>query len=125
MTLKFKLDENLSRRLAEPLIKAGHDVSSVYEQRLTGGPDDNLLDICKREDRVLISGDGDFQNVRVFPPRRYAGIIVLQPHRPSYRETLLLVRKIVPHLRQYQDQVRGALWVVDHLRIREHIGFDD
>jgi hypothetical protein len=38
--VRFKLDENLSRSVAELFRGAGHDVTTVREQQLHGAPDE-------------------------------------------------------------------------------------
>jgi hypothetical protein len=38
--VKIKLDENLPNRLVSALARLGHDVDSVYSERLVGKADD-------------------------------------------------------------------------------------
>ena len=37
--MRIKLDENIPRRLVEPLASLGHDVDTVEAERLTGSED--------------------------------------------------------------------------------------
>lgn len=55
--MKFKLDENLSPSLAAVFAAAGHDAHSVVEQALGGQPDERVIDVCRRERRMLITLD--------------------------------------------------------------------
>ncbi len=55
--MKFKLDENLSRRGLEFLKAAGHDVRTVHEQKLGGATDDVLFAACTKEGRALVTLD--------------------------------------------------------------------
>ncbi len=66
--MKFKLDENLSPALAEKLTSAGHDAHSVIEQSLGGRPDSQVIEVCMREGRALITLDLDFANIQAYPP---------------------------------------------------------
>jgi predicted nuclease of predicted toxin-antitoxin system len=42
--MRFKLDENLSRSVAELSRSAGHDAMTVREQGLQAAPDDRVFD---------------------------------------------------------------------------------
>lgn len=58
--MKIKLDENLGERGATLFRAAGHDVASVPQQRLSGASDHQLIDVCHRESRCLVTLDLDF-----------------------------------------------------------------
>jgi len=73
--MKFKIDENLPIDVANVLATAGHDTESVYSEGLEGVPDRQLITICKREQRVLITLDYDFSNILIYPPEKYEGIL--------------------------------------------------
>ncbi|WP_295443347.1 DUF5615 family PIN-like protein [uncultured Thiodictyon sp.] len=62
--MKIKLDENLGQRGAEIFRTAGHDVETVASERLSGATDRELIGICRREDRCLVTLDLDFSNPR-------------------------------------------------------------
>lgn len=53
--MRLKLDENLGKKAAEALQKAGHDVASVASQKLFGAEDKVLIEICRREARCLVT----------------------------------------------------------------------
>lgn len=76
--MQFKIDENLPVEIAELLINAGHDAKTVNEQQLQGIRDPLLINICKTENRVLVSLDADFSDITTYPPQDFAGIIVLR-----------------------------------------------
>jgi uncharacterized protein (DUF433 family) len=71
--VKFKLDENLSRRAADLIRVAGHDVVTVPDQGLRGTADETLFEVCRREGRALITLDRDFGQVLRYPPTASAG----------------------------------------------------
>ena len=76
--MRFKLDGNIGRRGRDLLATAGHDVSTVAEQSLAGAEDAELIEVCRAEDRCLVTLDLDFSNPLAFVPSRYAGIAVLR-----------------------------------------------
>jgi len=73
--VKFKLDENLGSLGRQLLTDAGHDVSTVNEQQLSGASDKGLYGVCVQEHRVLITLDRDFGHALRFPPETTAGIV--------------------------------------------------
>lgn len=121
--MKLKLDENLSRRAAEVLRAAGHDVSTVRDQNLQGSKDEALFEACAREARALVTLDHDFGQVLRFPPRNSAGIAVLElgPH-PSLDVLLARVRELAAMLTV--QPLAGSLWIVEPGRVRIHLHED-
>ena len=71
MMLKFKVDENLPTEAAELLTGAGHDAVTVRDQRMAGQPDANVATVCQREDRVVVTLDLDFADIRAYPCRLF------------------------------------------------------
>jgi hypothetical protein len=51
--MKLKLDENLGHRTLTTLQRAGHDVTTVEQQNISGVTDLDLIDLCMRESRAL------------------------------------------------------------------------
>lgn len=117
--LAFKLDENLPAEAAQMLRDAGHDVATVLEQRLGGAGDPRVADVCRTEGRVLLTFDTDFADIRTYPPREYAGIIVLRLVRQDKPHLLSVLQQLLPEL--HSEAVIGRLWIVEEasLRIRE------
>jgi predicted nuclease of predicted toxin-antitoxin system len=76
--MQFKIDENLPVEIVELLINAGHDAKTVNEQQLQGVRDPVLIDVCKSENRVPVTLDTDFSDIRAYPPQEFSGIIVLR-----------------------------------------------
>ena len=76
--MRFKLDENLSRSVAELFRSAGHDAMTVRERGLQAAPDDRVFEVAAREGRTLVSLDRDFGQVLRFAPDASAGIIVIE-----------------------------------------------
>jgi predicted nuclease of predicted toxin-antitoxin system len=118
--VKFKLDENLGNRGAELLRNAGHQVSTVFEQHLTGADDSTVVSVCTEEGRCLITMDKDFTNPLLFPPQKYAGIVVLRlSHNPDGKEILGTLRTFLLAL-DGQENLTGKLWIVRRHRVREY-----
>lgn len=117
--MRLKIDENLPEEAAHLLRDAGHEAESVLGEQLGGRPDDQVAQICRNEQRALVTLDLDFADIRAYPPEEYPGLIVLRPNRQSRRHVLRLLRSVLPVLDR--EKLPGCLWVVSEsgLRIRE------
>lgn len=114
--MQFKLDENIPPIVADLLRESGHDVRTVFDQGLRSCSDPQVIAACQDEGRALLSLDLDFSNILIFPPERYAGLIVLRLRKPGPHAVASLVRRLLPHLATVP--VAGRLWIVDEQRIR-------
>lgn len=117
--MKLKLDENLGRRAGELLAQAGHGVATVASEGLSSAADEDMIEICRRERRCLVTLDLDFSNPLLFKPSEYAGIAVLRlPRKPSHDDLLAAVQTLIGGLGQ--GDIDGRLWIVQKGRVREY-----
>ena len=72
--MKLLLDENVDRRLAKPLSKAGHNVKVVEK----GTKNSALFLLAKKEKRILLTNDTEFSDDKLYPPDKTSGIILLR-----------------------------------------------
>jgi predicted nuclease of predicted toxin-antitoxin system len=117
--VKLKLDENLGRRVADRFRVAGHDVTTVAGQGLAGATDENVIRICREEQRGLVTLDSDFGNPLIFNPADYSGIAVLRLPSRSDESALLVACQTLIVALDRQEFV-GRLWSVERGRIREY-----
>lgn len=116
MRLRFKLDENLPRRVEPALRDLGHDVETAISEGLAGADDAVVLGACTAEDRILITLDLDFADIRVYPPGSHQGVWVLRPSEQTFNAIVDLVSAGV-RLSAVERTV-GQLWVIDKRRVR-------
>ncbi|MBX3644429.1 MAG: DUF5615 family PIN-like protein [Rubrivivax sp.] len=116
MSLRFKLDENLPRRAEPALRDLGHDVETAVSEGLAGAVDPVVLDACTAEDRILVTLDLDFADIRVYPPGSHRGIWVLRPAEQTFSAIVELVLSGVRL--SALERTAGQLWVIDKLRVR-------
>ncbi len=112
----FKTDENVPRAIVEILRRRNYDAYSVGEQHLNGFPDDEVARICRSEDRIIITLDLDFSDIRTYSPSDYSGIIVLRPHHQAITCLESMVDRVLDALKS--QTINGRLWIVDDYRIR-------
>jgi predicted nuclease of predicted toxin-antitoxin system len=114
--VKFKLDENLSPSLLEVFTAVGHDAHSVVQQSLGGQPDERVIEVCRRESRVLVTLDLDFSNILAYPPANFTGIVVLRLADQAHVTVAAAIGRVIDLLPQ--EPLVGTLWIVEERRIR-------
>jgi hypothetical protein len=72
---------------------------------------------------VLLTLDSDFGDIRLYPPGRYAGIIVLRLKSQDKPSVLALVERVLRLLSA--QQLERCLWIVEPGRIRIREGAAD
>ena len=116
--MRFKVDESLHVEVADLLRGQGHDALTVFDQGLRGRGDHDIADMCRSENRVLLSLDLDFSNILMYPPENYPGLIVLRLRKKSRATVRRVATRVINHLNK--ETLAGRLWVVDEHRIRIH-----
>lgn len=117
--MKFKLDENFGTRTQQLFRSHGHDVLTVRDQNLQGCADQRLYEVCRVEQRCLVTLDLDFSDVMRFPPQQAHGIVVIRvPHNPTLPLLEQLVRQFLKMLETLP--LAKKLWIVETGRIRVH-----
>jgi len=93
-----------------------HDVHTVFDEALNGEIDEKVANTCRKEQRVLITLDKDFSDIRAYPPKDYAGIVLLRPHRQSEPQVIQLLEAVLPVFQI--ESIVGCLWIVEPSGIR-------
>lgn len=114
--MRFKIDENLPVEAKEVLLQAGFEATTVGDEALAGSPDLDIADVCRREQRAIITLDLDFADIRNYPPEDYAGLIVLRIARQDKNTVLNIIQRLTAPLRT--EPLEKRLWIVDERRIR-------
>lgn len=116
MPVRFKLDENLPRDAERLLVAAGHDVQTALAEGFGGAPDSPIVVACQREQRVLVTLDLDFADIRLYPPASMPGVWVLRPHLQSAPAIVSLLERALKLLAT--EGTEQTLWVIDEHRVR-------
>jgi predicted nuclease of predicted toxin-antitoxin system len=114
--MKFKIDEDLPRVAVSNLRSAGHDAISVAEQKLSGIKDPDLWRIVQSEERILITADKGFGDIRFYPPGEHHGIVLLRPADDGIRPILELVRILLQI--DEAEKLQGTICVITPRGIR-------
>ncbi len=114
--MRFKLDENLPPEATALLRNGGHDVLTVWDQKLRGRPDNEVAEACRRESRAFVTLDTGFADIRGYPPGEHSGLIVLRLQKQSRKDVLAVLERVEPLL--MSEPLARCLWVVDEQRVR-------
>ena len=117
--MKFLIDNNLSRLLAEGLKAAGHDAVNLRDLGMQAAPDPAVLQRAQVDERVLVSADTDFGGL--LSRSRATGPSVLLIRRLAGRRAAEQSAIILANLDQIaEDLTAGAVVVIgdDRIRIR-------
>lgn len=114
--MRFKVDENLPVEAAELLQRAGHDATTVVGQHLGGKGDSEVASVCQRERRALVTLDMDFADIRAYPPKEFAGLIVIRLRQQDKLQVLEVLGRLSSLLGS--EPLEGYLWIVEKERVR-------
>ena len=80
------------RDAVAPFAAAGHDVQTVLDEALGGKPDRDVIEVARAEDRIVVTLDVDFADIREYPPSEFPGIWVLRSRSQAVESVLALLR---------------------------------
>ena len=118
--MKFKLDENPPHECVDVFRLGGCTADTVNEEELSGAADGEVIARCESEQRILVTLDLDFADVRAYPPGSHPGIIVLRPSSQDKRQLLALTTRLLAIFARRSPA--GQLWIVDQRKIRVRDG---
>lgn len=112
--MRFHANENIESEIVAFLRADGHDVAHAAE--LTPrAPDDLVLQIATRENRIVLTADKDFGELCFRRRQPSAGVILLRARdvSPAAR-----IRMIADLLRTHGDRLVGHFTVVSERGVR-------
>ena len=114
--MRLKLDENLSRHLKPVLSDLGHDVLTAADEGLLSRPDTEVAAAAIQEQRMLLTLDVEFADLRKYPPGSHPGIILF---RPLSFGPLSVNEFVTEFVRSTDlDRLSSCIAVVDPVRVR-------
>ena len=105
---RFLVDESLGPEAATFLRDLGWNVKAVQDAGLTGHSDEDVYAFAARDDRIVLTHDGDFLDDRGFPLQRNVSVVVLPG---ASGETEPLVRALLNMLAivgHFREAYRGS-----------------
>jgi predicted nuclease of predicted toxin-antitoxin system len=114
--MKFLLDQSADFRLIPHLRHLGHDVHVISRQYPSGLPDEDVLAIAWKEQRILLVADRDFGELIFHHGIAHAGVIFFRlPGAPLQAKIKQLTRALTDYAEELE---RGEFLVVTPRQIR-------
>jgi predicted nuclease of predicted toxin-antitoxin system len=126
LKVRFLVDEDCPLSLETLLNSRGYDTIHVKTSGLSGTKDPELFIFAQEQQRIIISRDLGWANIKNYPPNSHCGLIIL---RFPFEAIAMEIRQVVE---QFIDLVNiseivGATVIVDKnkFRIRKSVIADD
>ncbi len=119
MSLRFFADHCISNFIVQMLRDAGYEVFRLRDYLSTDSSDSDVISKAQELNSILVSLNGDFADIVLYPPTNYKGIIALQVrNHPEIIPQLMEV--LENYLSGHTDMVnyKGKLLLVEVHRIR-------
>ena len=114
--MKFLFDQSADFRLIPHLRQLGHDVQVVSRNYPPGLPDEGVLEIARKEQRILIVADRDFGELIFHQGLAHRGVIFFRLPGASLQTKIDQLNTV---LTQHSDDLkRGEFLVVTPGQIR-------
>jgi predicted nuclease of predicted toxin-antitoxin system len=115
--MKFLFDQSADFRLIPHLRQLGHDVAAVSRNYPPGLPDEDVLKIARKEQRILIVADRDFGELIFQHGLAHAGVIFFRLPGAKLQTKIDQLNTVLAE--HTDDLKRGEFLVVTpgHIRI--------
>jgi predicted nuclease of predicted toxin-antitoxin system len=115
--MRFLVDQCLSPDFAVVLAETGHDVVHVRDLGMQRAGDPEVLDLARRDDRVLVSADTDFGTLMAQGGATRPSVVIFRRatgRRPVAQAGLLIAN--LPAMAEALDE--GSVVVLEEARLR-------
>jgi predicted nuclease of predicted toxin-antitoxin system len=110
--VKFLVDENMPRSLAEKIAELGFEVQDVRDIGLASHPDEEVMQMAIAMDAIIITGDRLFADPRGWPEDFLAGVIFIT--LPEGTSVKVIIAKILDLIQTRKpESLLGAYTVVE------------
>jgi len=118
-SIAVKLDENVPVALGDSLRRVGIDVATAVERGLADTDDDRLWTIAGAEDRVLVTLDKAFADLRRPPPAQDAGVVVVRPRRETVASVRVAIDRVIARIERLRpSSLRSEVWIASEHAVR-------
>lgn len=117
--MKFKLDENFSKRIQKIFEDYCYDVETVLQENLGGCDDEQIYQVSCKENFCLVTLDKDFGDVFRFDPKNLGGMVII---RPPINSSMDMIENLIKQFLNYlkTESIEKRLWIIEAGRIRIH-----
>jgi predicted nuclease of predicted toxin-antitoxin system len=116
--MRFLIDADLPRSTKALLESYGHEVLDVRDIGLGHAKDAQIAEHAQTNGQCLVTGDWGFSDVRNFPPKQHAGIVVIGvPDGATAAQILIVIRALLDR-DDLVAKLPGRLAIVEKGRVR-------
>lgn len=116
--MRFLVDADLPRSMADVIRRHGHQTVDVRDIGPSLALDADIAAYARAEQLCLVTGDFGFADIRIYPPGKYAGIVVLSlPRNASGKYINSLFAGFLNRV-DLLTQLPGRLAIVEAGRVR-------
>jgi len=108
--LKFKIDENLPVEFVNVLKSSGYEAMPALDQGLNGKVDSVVINKCLKEKFILVTLDLDFADIKLYPPYKYPGIIIIRAKHQDKWHLLEIFKSVILNFKH--DKIKNTLWIL-------------
>ena len=116
--MRFLVDASMPRSTAPLLCRYGHPAEDVRDIGLGSAPDVQIAAYARTHELALVSRDGDFGDIRNYPPADYAGIVVMTLPKDTIASVVLTVLESFISQGDLLARLPGHLAIVEQWRAR-------
>lgn len=116
--MRFLVDANLPRSLADVARTAGDEAIHVRDVGLGDATDETIAAYARAHDLLLVTRDLDFADVRAYPPAGGPGIVVLRLPEDAVASAIVALFGRLLAQRKIVERLSGRLAVVERDRVR-------
>ena len=114
--MKIKLDENLPTSLKDILCLMNHDVDTVFDEQLQGHDDPSIYLGAQKDERLLITQDLDFSDIRQYLTQGSSGVMLIRLKNPSRKILIERIKSIFEN--KLIESSENSFVVVTDFKIR-------
>jgi len=114
--MKFLADMGISLRTVEWLRQLGHDVLHLRDRGLQKLPDDEILDLARLEQRIILTIDLDFAQLLAVSKQALPSVILFRLGNENYDEINQRLSEVLNNCQQVLET--GAIVSVNNGNFR-------
>jgi len=118
--LKLLLNANLSHETASFLRDLGFDALCLLEEGLGAITDEEVVELAKKENRIIITFDLDFGQLYHFREEGKIGVVILRLKDQTVEATNAVLGRFFDDFKGKETQLQKSLVIVEEDRYRRY-----
>jgi predicted nuclease of predicted toxin-antitoxin system len=116
--MQFLIDADLPRDTAALLASYGHIAVDVRDIGMRSSEDREIASHARQNGMCILTADWGFSDIRIFPPKNHAGIVIIGLPAHATGSQLLDVLRVLLERPDLIALLPGRLAVVEKNRVR-------